>query len=162
MTNGPTRGPDRNSLRYNNADGFVGRDTDITLLATEPNWIRPTTATLRYPTSPVPNLTTNRQSQILFGEPTYKVLAGENASGCGGRLNTLEPLWLPKGTGLGYYAPFTCTTTYRYTSLPSLVATVIPTEHASTSTSVCACTDASIVNAGASLLCCYVRVCVGP
>ena len=51
---------------------------------------------------------------------------------------------------------------YIYISLPSLVATVIPTEHASTSISVCACTDASIVNAGASLLCCYVCLCVGP
>ena len=55
-----------------------------------------------------------------------------------------------------------CTTPYRYTSLPSLVATVITTEHMSTSISMCACTDASIANAGASLLCCYVCLCVGP
>ena len=54
-------GPDRDSLRYNNADVLVGRNTDITLLATEPNWIRSTTATLRYPTSSVskPRLNTN-------------------------------------------------------------------------------------------------------
>ena len=80
--NCPSRGCDRTTLRYNKADGFVGRDTDITLLATEPNWIRPTTATLRYPMRTVPNLNKQQKPQTLFGDPNLtRILAGETLVG---------------------------------------------------------------------------------
>ena len=85
INNRKPRGLAPTPLIYHSASGFVGRDSDITLLAAEPNWTRPTIATLRHPMREVLNQNNLKTTQILPGT-TPRIEPGKATAGVVGGL----------------------------------------------------------------------------